>query len=328
MQKILILLFCILLFQQKIIAQSPQFSQQYANPLLLNPALCGENKGTRYMLNARNQWSTVAGGYRTYAIGWDHYLPEMRAGIGMSIWRDVAGVNKLATTHISGYFAHKIKISKTQGFKAGLRFSHVIRNVDTSRMLFADQVIRDNSTSSLEPNILEKVSYQEIGLGLLYHSKNWWAGFSMDNLNRPNSSLSNGGEVPNPIKHSLHGGIILKEKKGYRNYTAKLAYEYKFAQDWDQLDIGVHYRFDQFVIGGWYRGLPVKSYSQGYSNHDAIILLLGMELEGGWKIGYSYDLTISKLTTQSGGSHEISMMYEIPGKGRRKKIIVPPCMVW
>jgi type IX secretion system PorP/SprF family membrane protein len=118
-------------------SQSPQFSQQYASPLLLNPALCGENRGTRFMLNARNQWATVAGGYRTYAVGADHFVPSMNAGIGMSVMRDIAGVNRLATTNISVYYAHKVRISKTQAIKAGIRLSQVLRSID-----FTDVVCR------------------------------------------------------------------------------------------------------------------------------------------------------------------------------------------
>jgi hypothetical protein len=48
----------------------------------------------------------------------------------------------------------------------------------------------------------------------------------------------------------------------------------------------------------------------------------------GLGFGYSYDLSISKLITNSGGAHEISIIYEIASerkkrKRRRSKFIIP-----
>jgi type IX secretion system PorP/SprF family membrane protein len=314
-----------ILISQSVSAQAPQFSQPYSNPLLLNPAFCGETRGTRMVMNYRNQWAALSGSYRTFAFGGDKYLPGMRSGMGISVWKDVAGVNSLFFSQYSAYFAHKVRISKTQAFKAGIRLSHVTRGIDTSRMLFADQVVRDNGPASVEPNILERVNYQEIGIGFLYHSDTWWAGFSMGNVNKPNTSLMNGGEVPVPVKYSLHGGATLYQKGKRSPETLKLAWQYKAAQDWDQFDIGAYYRYEQFVMGMWYRGLPIKQYANGYSNHDALVLLVGAEFKSGWKFGYSYDMTISRLTNRSGGSHEISLSYE-KASNKRRKVKIPPCV--
>jgi len=311
---------------EKIAAQTPQFSQPYANPLFLNPALAGETKGTRVVMNYRNQWSALPGGYQTFALGGDHYFQAMRTGMGLSIWKDVAGINSMYFTQVSGYFAHKINLSKTRAIKAGLRLAHVTRGIDASRMLFADQIIRNNADASIEPNLLERVNYQEIGIGFLYHGAKWWSGFSMGHLNKPNTSLLNGGEALAPVKYSLHGGALLYQEGKRSPESFKMAWQYKAAQDWDQFDIGTYYRYEQFVLGLWYRGLPLlKAYKPGYMNHDALILLAGVETKSGWKFGYSYDLTISKLTNRSGGSHEISITYEKASK-RKRKIKVPPCM--
>jgi hypothetical protein len=57
------------------------------------------------------------------------------------------------------------------------------------------------------------------------------------------------------------------------------------------------------VMGGlWYR--------QAGRNPDAIIFALGTRYEQ-FKITYSYDFTISKLYSASGGSHEISFIMQL-----------------
>ena len=46
-----------------------------------------------------------------------------------------------------------------------------------------------------------------------------------------------------------------------------------------------------------------------YRFQDALVLLGGIELTNGVRIGYSYDLTISRLAKVSGGSHEVVVGY-------------------
>jgi len=59
-----------------------------------------------------------------------------------------------------------------------------------------------------------------------------------------------------------------------------------------------------------YRGLPLfKKYQPGYSNHEAVIALLGINYYD-INISYTYDLTISKLGQRNtAGVHEITMNY-------------------
>ena len=81
------------------------------------------------------------------------------------------------------------------------------------------------------------------------------------------------------------------------------------------------------VIGLWYRGLPLlKSNEYNYLNHDAIAILVGYEINN-VKIGYSYDLTVSKFSPNSGGAHELSLTMEFASKRNKKrnKRRVMPC---
>ncbi len=61
-RRLIILLTAIItvLFTQTGQAQDPEFSQFYANPLYLNPALAGANICPRAILNYRNQWPGLA----------------------------------------------------------------------------------------------------------------------------------------------------------------------------------------------------------------------------------------------------------------------------
>ncbi|MBL7918169.1 MAG: type IX secretion system membrane protein PorP/SprF, partial [Bacteroidia bacterium] len=65
-----------------------------------------------------------------------------------------------------------------------------------------------------------------------------------------------------------------------------------------------------------------KTYNPGYTNSESIAALIGVEQMGGkLKFCYSYDYTISKLTsTSTSGAHEISIIYELYRGSARKKV--------
>src|SRR5678810_596663 len=56
----------------KALAQDPNFSQFFASPLTLNPAMTGKFDGVyRVAGNYRNQWPTIYNAYTTYTASFD-----------------------------------------------------------------------------------------------------------------------------------------------------------------------------------------------------------------------------------------------------------------
>ncbi len=134
-----------------------------------------------------------------------------------------------------------------------------------------------------------------------------------------------------PIKLSLHGGWrttfrtpIIKEHP----QNLVLAFNYRAQEKYDQLDVGGYFEREPFYAGLWYRGIPLmKRYAQGYSNRDALAVLVGVIIND-VRIGYSYDLTISRLVGQSGGAHEITLGYEMASRSKKRSMSrrrVVPC---
>ena len=69
------------------------------------------------------------------------------------------------------------------------------------------------------------------------------------------------------------------------------------------------------------RGIPF--YKEVF-NRDAFTVLVGIKTRS-MNIGYSYDFTISKLITSTGGAHEISMSYAFRTKPIKHKPRAVPC---
>ena len=98
-------------------------------------------------------------------------------------------------------------------------------------------------------------------------------------------------------------------------------------QKYSQLDIGAYYFKQLFNVGLWYRGLPLKKYKPGYPTRESVAVLVGVEVpDKNFRVGYSFDVTISRLGLNSSyGAHEISIVYEIAKKRKRTKRVLVSC---
>lgn len=309
-------------------SQDPQFSQFYASSMYLNPAFTGNTRVSRISGIYRNQWSSIPGSFISYSFAYDHNLAGLNSGVGLMATRDRAGSGGLQFTNLAGLYSYYIRINKKLSIRSGVKFSYTLRGIDKSRLVFGDQIARNGAQETIESFSDGGNSYFDASAGSLVYSEKFWLGFSLDHITQPDQSFLL--ETTNlPIKSSIHGGynITLNEDiKGENGSSITFAFNYKQQQKWNQLDIGAYHNKGVLVVGMWYRGIPIfKKYKAGYSNNDAIILLIGFQTKG-LKIGYSYDITISKLAGNTGGSHEMSIVYEYPyKKKRRKKISFAPC---
>ncbi|MDQ3101229.1 MAG: type IX secretion system membrane protein PorP/SprF [Bacteroidota bacterium] len=318
-----------LLLATSAMAQDPQFSQFYAAPQYLNPALTGNTQQDRVALNYRLQWPGVQPGFETYSFAYDHRFAGLNCGLGGWVLKDKAGSNGLGFTSIAINYSYEARLNHRHAFRTGLRLGYTMRGVDPTGFLFADQVIRDNASRSIEMNIVQGVNYLDIATGGMFYSERFWIGASFNHINRPNQSLLMNGEARLPMRTSVHAGYVvaLDGRRFSKSDTRlTLASHYKAQGKWDQFDLGGYIDHHRLSAGLWYRGLPlVKAYQPGYGNSEAVILMVGVSTESQLRFTYSYDITISKLSMRSAGAHEISLIYEWPRKhkGRRHKVV--PC---
>jgi hypothetical protein len=133
------------------------------------------------------------------------------------------------------------------------------------------------------------------------------------------------------VRFSFHGGynlVVKKDVKKKEITSFTFVANYKAQGKWDQLDVGAYFKYKIITSGIYYRGLPlIKTNGYTQPNQDAITALIGFEYKD-LAFGYSYDLTVSKLITNSGGAHEISIIYEMASdrkkrKRRRSRFIIP-----
>ncbi|MEM7162099.1 MAG: type IX secretion system membrane protein PorP/SprF [Bacteroidota bacterium] len=301
-------------------AQDQHFTQFYANPTYLNPAFAGHTAQSRLALNYRNQWPSIPGAFVSYNFSYEQYVRELKSGFAIMGSRDQAGSGALSDNQLGLLYSYEIRIQRDLYLRPGIQFSQVFRNVNYNRLVFGDQLITsNNSTVEIFPD--RNTSYLDVGAGAMLFGRYFWIGVAAHHINRPDESLLGMDESLLPIKYSAHGGyrIPTNRRVGSRTASAVVyAFNYKMQNEFDQLDLGFYYEFNPMVFGVWYRGLPfVKSNESELINQDAIAIMIGYEFND-IKFGYSYDLTISPLLANSGGAHEISLIYEFANPRNRK----------
>lgn len=318
-KKFKIVVFVFFVTLQVIKAQDMHFTQFYAAPLHLNPAFTGANVCSRVTLMYRNQWPGIKTAYKSYLLSLDHYFVKQHVGGGLICAVDEAGSGSLRTTVINPSFAYETKIARGIGVRAGIQPGVTVKSINFNKLVFNDQLTRGGATGASTTPTLENATqnktYVDINSGILFYMDKVWLGASFFHLNKPNESFYSSEDVRLPIKYSVHGGYKFSLNGEERDEKLKryitTAFNYRGEKEFDQADIGFYYTQGVFNVGMWYRGIPgLKAYKPGYSNHDAMSFIFGLQTNR-FNFGYSYDVTISQLTALTNGAHELTLSYQL-----------------
>jgi type IX secretion system PorP/SprF family membrane protein len=303
----------------EVVAQDPQFSQFYSNPLYLAPSFAGAAGGNRICANFRDQWVSLPASFITYSFSYDNYFSKFNSGFGLLAYKDAAGTGQLGTLSLGVQYSYNFKVFQTAYIRPGLHFSYRENGLAWDKLNFIDEVMY-NGGSTVQPEPLPRTRDVDLSISTLVYTQRVWAGVTVDHLLKPNVSLyAEKSQVP--VKISVFGGIELVRKSRLLKpleETMTVAYLFKKQGPYTQLDLGVYWFKNPLVLGLWYRGIPPFNSQRG----DALIILVGYKTRN-FNIGYSYDLTVSNLVAQAVGSHEVSMSVKFALPRRTKKGEVP-----
>ncbi len=291
--------------------QDPHFSQFYANPLYMSPSLAGSTNGARMVLNYRNQWPGINTAYETMSLSFDNFFHSFNSGIGVLLYQDKAGSAGLTTTNVAFQYSYNIVLNDTWQVIPGIQFTYGNKSIDFSKIQFADEMIGSGGSGSWQRLNNEATNYIDFAASAFLFSHKYWFGFTADHLAEPNYSFLNENTTM-PFKVVLFGGMnIWSERSRRREVSRSFSLSYRFqsqAQN-NQLDVGAYWYNAPLEIGVWYRGVPIIANHGSGINQDAIVALLSYRY-GPFRVGYSYDISISGLGWNSQGAHELSVIYE------------------
>lgn len=308
-------------------AQDAIFSQFFAAPLQINPALAGNTYAPHLTANYRNQWTNVNNiqAFRTYAVSYSQFFRGFNSGLGLQLMADDTGEGLLKTNWAIGSYSYRVQVNRDLFFKIGAEAAVFQSRLDWDRLIFFDQLDLINGpydesgnlnpTEEIRPDDLNRLSF-DLGAGFLAYSKVFYAGFSLKHLNTPNQSFLLVNDNLNtglPMRLTLHGGAQFVLKKGNKGRPSTFISPNLMVisqGDFGQINGGTYAGFGAFYGGLWYR--------HAFSNADAAIFLVGVQKDF-FKIGYSFDLPLvdNLGIGTTGGTHELSMIFNFEKPGRK-----------
>ena len=313
-------------------AQDANFSQFFLNQIYYNPAYAGSNSGMRTIFNHRTLWSKIDNLPRTYNISLDISEEKIDGGAGLIAMSDFNSNSYIKTSMAGGIYAHRITIDPDDFIiQAGLQANVVQKTLDYSGLIFSDQISNQEGITGIPTSfagVKEQVVYPDFSAGIIskfnvrnrlgYSIMTNTVGVAFHHLTRPNVSFT-GLTERWPMKINIHGYSIIpinQNRFSYGNQTSiKLAPAFMYERQGKQetFALGLNSVISSFYTGVWFRN---KNYKFSFDNYDALIFMAGVihydEFTGNlYKIGYSYDMTVSQLGYDTGGSHEISLVIEM-----------------
>ncbi|MDF1695690.1 MAG: type IX secretion system membrane protein PorP/SprF [Saprospiraceae bacterium] len=300
------------LLTYSIYGQDPIYSQFFNSPTLINPAFAGNTRGAFVSVNYRNQWPSIENAYETFSLTYDQRWNKS-SGVGLYLTTDAAGNGALKTTKLGGIYSYRIRIRDEVFVKGAIDVAYGQTRLDQSKLVFLDNL--DPQFGLMTPGGVSfptqeiftaspSRSYLDVSSGVLLYTPGYYAGLSFKHLNSPNIDFVDDltGEAGIlPIRWSfIGGGQINLDRRNNGDDGTFISPNVLFVkqQDFWQLNVGAYINVLQMFGGLWYR--------QTGSNGDSVIASFGVKT-GIYKIGYSFDYTISGLTIGSGGSHEVGI---------------------
>jgi type IX secretion system PorP/SprF family membrane protein len=285
------LLLLLIVFSQNIKAQQQvQYTQYMYNTLLVNPAYAGTSNRLEAYFIHRSQWVGMDGAPHTQNFGVQGAVTK-RLGLGLNITNDNIGPSN--TVYIDASAAVRIPMNKKINLSVGMNVGMDILNIDWNKGKYKDgfdQVMFNNIKNRVRPIV---------GAGLYAYGEKWYFGVSSPNFIKKDS-YGNGleAQIHSEIHWYFIGGYVFDLTE---NLKLKPAVMGKIVK-------GAPFTFDlsaNFLIQ--------EKYTAGiaYRYHDALSLLLGITIKKSYFIGYSYDITLSKLRGYGGGSHDIMFKYSL-----------------
>ncbi|HMQ63367.1 MAG TPA: PorP/SprF family type IX secretion system membrane protein [Flavilitoribacter sp.] len=330
-------------------AQDQHFTQFYASPLSLNPALAGSFQGKyRFSFIYRDQWRhALENPYTTYSAAADFRFQLGRLqkpgkdafGAGMIFYSDKVSIPGFSTNQImlSGAFHKSLSRRNDQFLSAGFQVGLAQRNVVYGSLTFDDQFNgSDGYTNPTAEELPENnFAYNDFHAGINYsYSPNrgigFFAGAAIHHIMEPQTSFFYDEEKPDRYdknylfrKYTAHLSLQIPVGEVVKVSPRLLVYSQgpHFAVNaGSNIRIAVNQSGNTALhFGGWARTTRDEEQSPYL---DAAIVMTGLEFNN-FLFGVSYDLNLTALNLNRNGQGALEISIAYLGEYENDTVLCP-----
>lgn len=341
MQKyILIIIFTS--FSLIVFAQSkPQYSQYMMNSYLINPAVSGIEDFIDVKTGYRNQWTDFPGAPVTYYVSANMPLGKPdRTSTGvtpnisktirrpLSLSTEYKGVSRVPGHHgvgivfVSDHIGAAVQNSLTASYAYHLPITGALKlslgasgGITQYSLDFSKIQVKDNPDQAILASGQLAAIQPSINVGAWLYSRKFFVGISLnqlifDNFNYATKAAATGS-------YSWLGTT-------YPHAFLTAGYRYQINEEWAIIPSTMVKRVGQAPIT---YDINLKAihkdrfwFGGSYRHKDAVVGLLGVNINSFINLGYSYDFTLSDINQRSKGSHEVVVGIML---NNRQSIICP-----
>lgn len=310
--------------------QLPQFSQFHRNQSMINPGAVGAYDFLDVTLGSRYQWlgfnNEVQGNVAPRSSYLDvsnilkkekvRYNPSLRTSsgpfqkpeVGTGKLKHAVGVQLIADEYgafrnlsFSGAYAVHVPMSSSINLSLGTRIGMSNHTFLSDKAQVLSQMTGGPADVTYDNFVNQGYSrmFMDLNMGLYLYSEKFFFGISGNQLTQDFVSIGSGITNFNPVTHfDISGGIYIDLND---NMTIMPSISTKYmspAPPAIQLNVQMEYK--EWL---WY-GI-------GYRHNDAVMAMIGGTISDQFKLGYSFDYSLSRFNNFTAGGHELVLGFII-----------------
>ena len=335
---------CLLLCSLVSKGQDATFSQFYASPMTLNPALVGNQMYTTVGVNYRH---SIISENNVLSQRQVSFLMPLRSSSGGFYDRHIGGVGVSVFNGQSGedgrFALNSIRVAGAYNLAYGRQGTSMIsfglqgginQKYYSSKNVRLGSDYNDGNPSFDDSRKIDPVIYPVIDAGIIWNhavklNKNfiaraYYLGVAAGNLNLPNeASEANVNDETVPFLVKVHGGYVYNSTSEDWQFSPNFLFQYRDGSRETNVGLYVSYLLageetkfrdesHRLTFGAWYKVLNSFIYNIGYENSSL-------------QIGFSYDMNTKflKYDLGLGSAFEVSARYRFKSKNKKKLFFSP-----
>lgn len=278
--------------------QIPQFSQYIFNNFRINPGIAGSQECLDGRLAYRNQWVGFEGAPQTLHANF-HWRIDRKAkgptvghhGVGLKVTSDRTG--PLSRTMAYGAYAYHLSITHELKASFGVFAGIQQLRLNVNEVSLSDQ---NDPLINQSRNVL---LYPDISPGIWIYTEDIFAGLTVKQAVQ--NSLAGLGDNARLAPHYFLTGGKKIQSEAFDQFAFLPSTMIRFSpMTPPSIDLNLLVEYRGEVAAGL-----------SYRNTDAIAAMLRFNFLKYFFMGYSFDLTTSKVRLNSANTHEITLGFNI-----------------